>query len=230
MSERVGEQVITAEIAGAFADPLRMAILHRLIEGPAAVTEIVAATAESQSKVSNHLAVLRERNLVTARRVGRQMQYRLRNPSVAQVVESLIALSGPFKSQPASDAPIAVARSCYDHLGGRLAVAVLDALVERGALKPTDDAGGDIAVRTAAGPVLSALGVDADQPVRGRRRRAFACLDWTERRPHLGGALGAAFMRRALDAGWFVREDTSRALHLTPKGRRALKRHLGVAA
>jgi len=215
------------QIASALADPLRMGILHRLMEGPAAVTDIIASMGESQSKVSNHLAVLRERRLVTARRSGRQMEYRLRNPAVAQVVESLVALSGPSNARPASEAPIAFARSCYDHLAGTLGVAVLDALIRRGALKPAGGTSGDLTVTPGAKPVLESLGVDAVEAVRGRRRRAFACLDWTERRPHLGGALGAALLRRALDAGWVVRDD-GRALRLTASGKRALKRHLDV--
>ncbi|MEX0683091.1 MAG: metalloregulator ArsR/SmtB family transcription factor [Dehalococcoidia bacterium] len=216
------------QIASALADPLRMAILHRLMEGPAAVTDIVEATCESQSKVSNHLAILRARGLVTARRAGRQMEYRLRNPSVAQVVESLVALSGPSKARPAPEAPMTRARTCYDHLAGKLAVAILDALVARGALRSPDATSGDLALGQEAGPVFSSLGVGVDQPVKGRRRRAFACLDWTERRPHLGGALGAALLQRALAAGWVTREAGSRTAHVTTKGRRALKRLLGV--
>ena len=219
-----------AEIASALSDPLRLAVLHRLIEGPATVSDIVEATGESQPKVSNHLSVLRERNLVTARRSGRQIVYRLRNPSVAQVVESLLALTGPAKGRPAAETPMALARTCYDHLAGKLGVALLDALVARGALKATPGENGDLELTADAARVFADLGVETEPPVRSRRRRAFACLDWTERRPHLGGALGAALLKRVVDGGWIVRDATSRAVHVTPEGERALKRHLGVEA
>ena len=219
-----------AEIASALSDPLRLTVLHRLMEGPATVSDIVEATGESQPKVSNHLSVLRERNLVTARRSGRQIVYRLRNPSVAQVVESLLVLTGPANGRPAAETPMALARTCYDHLAGKLGVALLDALVARGALKGTPGANGDLALTNHAAKVFADLGVDTEQPARSRRRRAFACLDWTERRPHLGGALGAALLQRVVEGGWIVRDATSRAVHVTPKGRRALKRHLGVEA
>jgi len=223
-----GDHSDAAEIASAFSDPLRLAVLQRLIEGPATVSDIVEATGESQPKVSNHLSVLRERNLVTARRSGRQIVYRLRNPSVAQVVESLLALTGPAKGRPTAETPIALARTCYDHLAGKLGVALLDALVARGALKGAPSANGDLTLTDDAAEVFADLGVDTEERTRSRRRRAFACLDWTERRPHLGGALGAALLRRVVDEGWIVRDATSRAVHVTAKGKRALKRHLGV--
>lgn len=212
-----------ASIASALADPLRLAILHRLMEGPASVSEMVSVTREPQPKVSNHLAVLRDQGLVLSRRSGRQVAYGLRNPSVAQLVEALATLSGRHSRRPPAAAAIAEARTCYDHLAGRVGVAILDALRERGTLKATRGATGDLRLGPAASDTFGSIGVDIARPPKGRRRFAFACLDWTERRPHLGGALGAALCSRAFETGWVERIDESRAVRLTKAGRAALR-------
>ncbi len=217
-----------AQLARALGDPLRLAILHRLLEGPAAVADLVATTGEGQPKVSNHLAVLRERNLIVAKRTGRQVVYELRDPAVAQLVEVLLQISGPPTEATQPPAPISVARTCYDHLAGKLGVSIFDALVAKGTLAPTGGVQGEVIIQPQGAEVFRRLGVNTRIPPRSRRRFAYACLDWTERRPHLGGWLGASLCDRAFEAGWLIREQGSRAAFVTPSGKKAFKRLFGL--
>jgi len=215
-------------MARALSDPLRLEILSLLLAGPATVAELVSTTRSTQPNVSNHLAVLRARGLVRGDRAGRQVRYRLAGPSVGQLVEALAALAGSETGRPPPASPLAEARSCYDHLAGRLGVAVLDALVKEQAVGPAGR-GGVVDLGPRADQILDRLGVDGARAARSRRRFAFACLDWTERRAHLGGALGAELFGRFLEAGWVVREPGTRAVLLTPRGRRALRRALRLS-
>lgn len=210
-----------SELAGALADPLRLMVLHRLLEGPAAVSELVSALGEPQPKVSNHLRVLRKRGLIESERRGRQHVYALADPAVGSLVESLLSLSG---SSPTRDKRPALAqvRTCYDHLAGRAGVALLDGLIDRGALSPADADYGDIGLGPRAAEVFGAFNVDVDAAIRARRRLAYACLDWTERRHHLGGSLGAALCRAVLARGWLARRPRTRALRFTENGRKEL--------
>ncbi len=218
-----------AGLAKALGDPLRLTILHRLMEGPAAVAELMATTGEPQSKVSNHLAVLRARGLVVAKPAGRQSIYELRNPTVALLVESLLSISGGSSPARGPSASLALARTCYDHLAGKLGVAVCDALVARGAIVRTDRVQGDFELGPAGPALFGRLGVEWQYPSGIRRRYAHACLDWTERRPHLGGWLGARLCERAIDAKWVTKVSGGRAVSLTPPGARVLKQCLRLS-
>jgi hypothetical protein len=131
---------------------------------------------------------------------------------------------------PAPPAPLAVARTCYDHLAGVLGVQILDGLFAAGALTRPDRSTGEVLVARRAVRVFEELGVDVGHAAAGRRRFAFGCRDWTERRPHLGGSLGAAICRRFFDAGWVVRPGDTRAVLLTREGREVLTEVLGVAS
>jgi len=213
-------------VARALGDPTRIRILVRLLHGPATVVDLVAHAGSTQPNVSNHLAVLRDQGLVRGERMGRQVRYRLADASVAQLVEAFIAVS-TTGDRPPPDSPLAEARTCYDHLGGRLGVAILEALVREGAIA-SPGRGGVIDLGPRATAVFKRLGVDLAEAAKARRRFAFACLDWTERRAHLGGALGAAVAGRLLEVGWVQRQEGTRALLLTAKGRRGL-RSLGIS-
>jgi DNA-binding transcriptional ArsR family regulator len=214
-------------VARALGEPTRIRILARLLHGPATVADLVGHTESTQPNVSNHLAVLRTQGLVRGDRAGRQVRYRLANASVAQLVEAIIAISATGSRLPPTNSPLAEARTCYDHLAGRLGVTVLEALVREGAITAAARRDGIIHVghRT---ELFDLLGVDISQAAKARRRFAFGCLDWTERRAHLGGALGAAVTSRLLEIGWLQRQQRTRALLLTSKGRRGLKRTLGI--
>ena len=194
-------------IAQALADPTRLKILERLTDGPAAVSELTVLTGEPQPKVSNHLAVLRERGLVDATRIGRQRVYAVSDPSVAQLIESLGILAG------------------------RLGVAIFDALVVRRAIRyPDPRYRGPIDLGPAGPATFEDLGIDLNEIRLERRRFATACGDWSERRAHLGGALGAALWARTLERGWVVCRPGTRIVVVTKRGRRALHQRLGIRA
>jgi DNA-binding transcriptional ArsR family regulator len=217
------------DLAQALADPLRLTILERLTDGPAAVSELVLLTREAQSKVSNHLAVLRDRGLVSATRLGRQRLYEISDPSVAHMLESLISIAGRTPARLEKSPSLARARTCYDHLAGRLGVGIYDALVARRAIaKPAVRYRGPVALGRAGPGVFRDLGIDLDEVRKERRQFATACGDWTERRPHLGGALGAALWTRTLEEGWVVHKPGTRVVVVTERGRRGFGRHLGV--
>jgi len=215
-------------ITQALSDPLRLAVLQHLMGGPATVTELALVTAAAQSRLSNHLAILRERKLVRAIRQGRQIVYEIGDPAVARLVESLAQIAGPLR-RTVKSAPVARARTCYDHLAGRLGVAVFKALVGADALRTPASLGGDVELGPRAEKVFTSLGVDVDGARTERRRLLSACLDWTERRPHLGGALGAALWAELTARRWIARRPGTRALIVTRAGTRGLKRSLGVA-
>lgn len=213
------------------AEPARAAMLDALLSGEAlAAGELARAAKVSAATASEHLARLRGGGLVDVTCSGRHRYYRLASPEVAHALEALavISPSRPIRSfrQSRSDSAMAFARTCYDHLAGRLGVAVHDALVADGALV----AGGDGYLVTAAGELrLHVLGIDVAGVRASRRAFARGCLDFTERRHHLAGALGAALSASMIELGWFVRRaQGQRALRLTDAGRRHLSDWLGA--
>jgi DNA-binding transcriptional ArsR family regulator len=232
----MGASQRAAQLAQALADPLRLTLLRHLMGDSATVAELVVATGASQSKVSNHLALLRAQNLVRAERQGRQMRYHVADPTVAQLVEALTVLAGepPKLARPVE--PLAEARTCYDHLAGSLGVALFDRLVASDALIPpsTDDQpvklgpSGEVRLGPNADAIFGRLGIDVSAVAAHRRQFAYACRDWTERRFHLGGALGAALCQRFLDQHWVEPGKTRRQLQLTDAGREALHERLGM--
>jgi len=221
--------VSASAIAQALADPVRFRVMERLTEGPAAVSELVVLTGESQPNISNHLAVLRAQGLVTVTRIGRQRVYEVADPSVGQLVESLGTIAGRGSERLKLSPSLARARTCSDHLAGRLGVAIFDSLVARGAiLHPAARYRGPVALGPAGERMFKSLSVSLDEVHRERRQFATACGDWSERRAHLGGALGAALWVQTLEQGWVVRKPGTRIIVVTPKGRRAFERNLGV--
>lgn len=220
---------IPVAIAQALSDPIRFAIVERLTDGPAAVSELVELAGEPQSKVSNHLAVLRERGLVSATRQGRQRLYEIADPSVAQLVESFLVIAGRRPARLELSPSLARARTCYDHLAGRLGVGLFDALVARRAVvQPDARYRGPLNLGPAGGAVFGDLGVDLEEVRKERRQFATACGDWSERRPHLGGALGAALWVRFMEQGWVAQKPGTRVVVVTERGRRAFQKRLGV--
>src|SRR5579872_3859727 len=215
-------------LAQALADPLRLSILQQLMEGPATVSELMSLTGETQSKVSNHLALLRERNLVCATRDRRQIIYTLRDVSVGQLVESLSLVAGMVPSRSWKSPQLIAARTCYDHLAGRYGVALFEALLQQQAITVPTGRRGDIELGLHGEEVFGKLGLDLKAIRRERRRFAFACPDWTERRPHLGGALGAALWAQLVERGWLVKQPGTRATIVTDEGKQQLQKHFGI--
>ena len=208
-----------ASVTAAIGDPVRLRLLQELMAGPAAVSELVRRLKAGQSNVSNHLSLLRAAGLVGSRRRGRLIEYALAGPAVAQLVEVLSSLAGPPPA--ARRAELAEARTCYDHLAGRLGVALFDRLTESGAIVD-EHRSRVLRLGPHANEVFGQLGVALGRLPRSRRRFAFRCLDWTERRPHLGGALGAAVARAFERQGWTRRRPRSRRLDAAPRAWRAL--------
>jgi hypothetical protein len=150
---------------------------------------------------------------------------------VADLLESLTVVAGTSRAQFVSSSPpdLRAARTCYDHVAGTLGVALHDTLITLEWLA-ADAAGPDgaYAVTEIGAGALSSLGIDVDALHKLRRRFAFACLDWSERRPHIGGALGAALRGVLLKNGWVRQEPRSRVVHTTALGRRELSRRFGI--
>ena len=215
-------------LAQALADPLRLVILQHLMEGPATVSELQSLTGEAQSKVSNHLALLRERDLVRATREGRQMIYSLRDASVGQLVESLTLVAGMVPTKLWKSPQLVAARTCYDHLAGRYGVALFDALLALEAIEQPAEMRGDVELGPRGPEIFEKLGLDLKALRRERRRFAFACPDWTERRPHLGGVLGAALWAQFVEHGWVVKQQGTRAIIVTDLGKQKLREEFSI--
>ena len=190
--------------------------------------ELARCARISPQTASGHLAKLVEGGLIRATRSGRHRYFTLVGAPVARALESLALVApAPEEGEGAGFElrRLRRARTCYDHLAGALGVAVTDALVERGRLDPQADG---YEVTGAGERWLRHLDIDPDRVRRSRRSFARACIDWSERRPHLGGALGAALAARFLEAGWIVRLKGTRAVVASAEGRRVLRRELGV--
>ncbi len=215
----------------AMADPVRLALIQRMSNGPVAVSDLVIATGHAQSKVSNHLALLRHARIVSATKTGRQVHYQVCNPVVIEMMEVLKGVPGVRQAASRVPAALVHARTCYDHLAGRLGVALFDSLVARKAIEDVSirmpvrkvhGALGPVALGPGAASVFARLGVDLEAAHGKKRQFATACQDWTENRPHLGGALGAALLERFEDLEWVERQRGSRAMIITGRGRRGL--------
>jgi DNA-binding transcriptional ArsR family regulator len=225
------ESVQISEVAALVGDPARANMLSALMDGRALTAgELAYAAGVSPQTTSGHLAKLTEARLLVPQKQGRHRYYRLATPAVGRMIEGImaVAVDGPPRHSPPGkfDAALRDARTCYDHFAGRLGVGLADALVERGHVMLGDD-GGEV---TAAGvDFLSGFGIDL--AAARQRKRAFCrpCLDWTERRPHLAGAVGAALASRCFDMRWFERMRDSRALVITLAGRRGLAEVFGLS-
>jgi DNA-binding transcriptional ArsR family regulator len=218
-------QQAVAALARELGDPVRLAVADILADGPRTASELASDLAIAAPRLANHLTRLRAGGIVAVTRSGRHAIYRLADPRLRDALRALHAIvpgdGTQTRTEPRPD-PMTQARTCYDHIAGRLGVAVFDHLVAEGALLPPSAAdNATVTLGPGAAAAFARLGVDIDAPLPRRRKPATTCLDWTERRPHLGGALGAAVLDSALARAW-VRKTGDRALVITPAGRKAL--------
>lgn len=217
-----------AGIAAAIAEPARARMLCLLLDGHARTgTELAAVADVSASTASVHLAKLTERRLVKVSPQGRHRYYSLHDPHVAAALEALTVVAGGPRAEfvPGTPERLRVARTCYDHMAGTLAVRLHDRFF---ALRWLARGEGGYDVTRSGAQGLLAVGVDAEAARASRRRFACGCLDWSERRPHLAGALGAHVLCAMLDRKWIVRDLDSRALQVTRAGHRAFRERFGI--
>ena len=215
-----------ADLAGLLADRTRAAFCLALLDGRAwTAGELARHAGVSASTATAHLNRLVERGLLAEHRQGRHRYLRLAEPGTAQLLEDLVAAAGPVTGSPqgmravTTSTALARARTCYDHLAGRLGVAITDAMTRSGLLDQT----GGVALTDAGRAWLSGpLGVDPAALRTTRRPLVRLCIDWTERRPHLAGVVGATVCRCLLERGWVRRIGSGRAVRLTPSGQAAL--------
>ncbi|MFD4941185.1 ArsR/SmtB family transcription factor [Streptomyces sp. NPDC058239] len=220
-----------AALATLLADETRAAFCLALLDGRAwTAGELARYASVAPSTASEHLGKLVAGGLLAEERQGRHRYLRLADERTAHLVEDLAAqvVPGTAPERPrtlsaaSAGSALARGRTCYDHLAGRIGIAIADAMTVRGLLEQdtgfalTDDGLG----------WFDGLGIGLGS--RSRRPLVRSCLDWTERRPHLAGVAGAALCRHALDAGWCVRIGSGRAVRATPDGERALHEHLGI--
>jgi DNA-binding transcriptional ArsR family regulator len=209
-----------ASVAALLGDPARANILTALMDGRALTAkELAYAARVSPQTASGHLARLTDAALLAMEKQGRHRYFRLASPLVGQMLESVMAVAGP---EPGRISPwrggdaMRTARTCYDHLAGRLGVALADSLSDAGHVSLSGD-GGEVTDRGRV--FLRDFGAE---PAVGKRVFCRPCLDWSERRPHIAGRLGAALATRLLDLGWIARQRDSRAVTITPAGAQGL--------
>ncbi|HVX99762.1 MAG TPA: helix-turn-helix transcriptional regulator [Pseudorhodoplanes sp.] len=223
-----------AEIAALTGDPARAAMLQALMDGRAlTATELASVGSVAPQTASGHLSRLLAAGLISVEKQGRHRYHRLASPAVARMIESIMQVaSGQRRGGSRTlatgprDSALRAARTCYDHLAGRLGVRIADALIGRRRIELACDAG---LVTPAGIKFFGRIGI-GEEILAGEGRRVLCrpCLDWSERRPHLAGALGAALCSHSLRNGWIRRLPGTRAVAVTPKGTRIFREEFGV--
>ena len=225
-----------AEVASLAGDPARAGMLHALMDGRAlTASELARVAGVTAQTASQHLAKLASAGLLQVEKQGRHRYHRLASPAVAQMMESIMQVASGLEAlRPAPvtgprDKALRSARTCYDHLAGHLGVALADALVTGGHVELTKDAG---LVTDAGIALFGRIGLDVASLSTGSARTARVlcrpCLDWSERRPHLAGAVGKALCALSFEQGWIRRIAGTRAVSVTPKGQQIFRETIGV--
>jgi DNA-binding transcriptional ArsR family regulator len=224
--------VAASRIAAAIGDPARARMLYCLVDGRARTSTELAVVADvSPSTASAHLNRLKAERLVKMLAQGKHRYYSLEGPDVASVLESLSVLAGGFpgKFVPNTPSRLRAARTCYDHIAGTLGVSLHDRFRALGWFLEASTGGDKAYDLTLAGTqAFEALGIDLQVTRKLRRKFACACVDWSERRPHVGGALGAALLKIALKRKWVVQDLDARDLRVTSFGRREMLARFGL--
>jgi DNA-binding transcriptional ArsR family regulator len=221
-----------ARIAALLGDPARTHMLTALMSGEALTAgELAREACVTPQTASSHLAKLADGGLIAARRQGRCVYYGLASEAVAELMEQLAGLAaaaGHRRTRPGPrDPAMRRARVCYDHLAGELGVAMLDGLVARGAV---EDRGGALSLSPAGADFVRSFGVPDEALCAGRRPVCKACLDWSERRSHLAGALGKALLAQIYARGWARRLEGGRVVAFNAAGLAAFERTFAISA
>ncbi|MFY0542605.1 ArsR/SmtB family transcription factor [Brevibacillus sp. H7] len=226
----MGSSPNIVEVASLIGEPSRVAMLLSLLSGKSLPASELARSARiTPQTASSHLSKLVEGRLLICESYGRHRYYRLSSPEVGHALEALHAIASPkpVRSLRESDQLRAMrfARTCYDHLAGEIGVALTDRLLELGLLV---ESGKEYVLNAAGKKKLLGLGVDLERSPKSRRSFARQCLDWSERRHHLAGSLGASLTRRLFELGWIERLPDGRAVHLTQAGIKGLADEFGL--
>lgn len=223
---------IIAEIAALIGDPARATMVSALLDGRAqTASELASAARITPQTASTHLAKLTEAGVLSVVRSGRHRYFRLALPAVADMIGGIVAVAlekrpryRPLSRQARA---LGAARMCYDHLAGRLSVELTDSFVAHEYIVLDDDVA---EITTAGTRFLTAFGIGLPPRRSSRRHFCRLCLDWTERRLHIAGAVGVAITRRCFDLGWIERTSRSHAVIVTPSGRRGFQKTFGIDA
>ena len=205
-------------------------MLSALLDGRAlTASELALAAKITPQTASTHLAKLTEAGLLSMARKGRHHHFRFASATVADMIDGIVAVAiakrPRYRPLSAEARALNAARICYDHLAGRLSVDLTDSLVDREYAVLDDDAAH---ITTSGARFLSKFGIALPTPRSTRRRSSRLCLDWTERRPHIAGAVGAAMTKRYFELGWIERMKRSQAVVITPSGRRGFRAAFGI--
>jgi DNA-binding transcriptional ArsR family regulator len=224
--------VMVSRIAAAVGEPARVRILHSLVDGHARTSTELAMVADvSPSTASAHLNRLRGERLIEVFKQGKHRYYSLAGMEVARALEALNVIAGRPRQKfvPSTPSGLLLARTCYDHIAGKLGVLLHNCFRQNGWLSADRNGNRKAYNMTPAGTeAFTALGIDLGALRQLRRKIAYPCLDWSERQPHVGGALGAALLKLTLKKRWVVQDLDSRALSITHLGRREMKSRLGI--
>ncbi len=218
-----------SRIAALIGDPARANILTALMDGRAlTASELAEEAGVGLSTASGHLAKLAEADLIAPRKSGRHKYFRLSDDEVASVLEALMGLAARYGARRVRtgprDAQMQVARVCYNHLAGTMGVQMYQSLVARGLLA---EAGDDVSLTAAGADFMRAFGIDVAGLSKSRAPLCRSCLDWSERRSHLAGALGRSMLARMEDQGWMARVPGQRVITVTAKGAKAFAAAFG---
>ena len=215
-----------AEVASLMGDAARANMLSALSAG-----ELARHPGVTAQTASGHLGRMTEGRLIIVEKQGRHRYYRLASPDIAHAIHALmtVAANGPKRHHPIGpkDDALRLARTCYDHMAGRLAIALADALTGKGYVLIADEAS---IVTDEGRRFFCDFGIDLDRTYRSKRPLCRTCLDWSERRPHLAGRLGTALLDRSLARGWIGRMAESRALRITRAGESGFEGTFGLPA
>jgi len=220
-----------SKIAAAIGEPARVRILYCLLDGHARTSTELAVVADvTPSTTSVHLNRLKSERLVKMLAQGKHRYYSLHGPDVAAALEALSIIAGGSCERFVANTPsrLVLARTCYDHIAGKLGVLLHSRFKSMGWLSISSRKGNscDLSIDGVKG--LGSLGIDLEETRAARRRFAYECLDWSERQPHLAGALGAALLRIARKRKWVLEDLDSRALSITSHGRREILKRFAI--
>ncbi len=231
MNARPHTDLAVSRIADAIGEPARVRMLYSLLDGHARTSTELATVAQiSPSTASVHLSRLKAEQLIKVLVQGKHRYYSLYGGEVAGALEALSVLAGGSREKFVPNTPnhLRAARTCYDHIAGTLGVGLCDRLNALGWLSKSSDKDDAYDLTPKGTKEFAALGIDVDAARLLRRRFAFACLDWSERRSHLGGAMGAALLHVALKRKWVLQDPDSRSLSVTAFGQREMLSRFGL--